>query len=401
MQPEAQIAGLERERAALDAECARLQIELRARDRALAAATSAIEALDDGFILYDADDRIVICNSRMRDFYATCAELMVPGGRFEDLLREGVQRGQYAGTPDEAWIRQRIVLHRQPGPPFEHQLADGRWIRVAESATADGGIASFRADITELKRAQVKAEAASRAKSEFLANVSHEIRTPLNGILGMAELLLDRPLGSKQREYIGLIEASGQALLAILNDILDLSMIEADKLELASAPFSLQELVSQIVRIETVRARATGVHLAARVDPGLADRWHGDAIRLRQVLVNLVGNALKFTERGTVEIRVEATPQPARPGLRFSVRDTGIGIAPDQVPRIFEAFTQADASISRKFGGTGLGLAICRRLVWLMGGDIGVASELGAGSEFWFSVTLSAEREPLALAQHS
>ncbi|HUN91816.1 MAG TPA: ATP-binding protein [Burkholderiaceae bacterium] len=367
---------------------------------------TAINSLSDAFVLYDAEDRLVICNERYRDLYALTADFLVPGVRFEDALREGVRRGQYPeaiGREDE-WVAERMRQHLDPQGTIEQKLPDGRWLRIAEAPTADGGIVGFRADITPLKEAQARAEEANRAKSEFLANMSHEIRTPLNGILGMAGLLHDAGLGAQEREYVELIQASGQALLEIINDILDLSKIEVNRLEILPAPFSLRQLVSQIARIESVRAQNKGIALETEVDPTLPDHYLGDALRLRQIIVNLVGNALKFTETGSVRILVgrgsaaaSGTPAASEASgatLRFAVRDTGIGIPPGQRSRIFEAFTQADASITRKFGGTGLGLAICTRLVHLMGGTIGVESELGHGSEFWFQLGLQQASPP-------
>ncbi len=325
----------------------------------------------------------------------------------EDAASFRASVAAFKGT-DRPWQWEGRVRHRASG--------DVRWIagaarpqRQADGVEVWDGVMT---DVTAIKAAEAAAaaaaaaaEAASRAKSDFLANMSHEIRTPLNGVVGMVELLQGTHLSAQQARYAEVIRTSSDALLSLINNILDFSKIEAGKVELEDVDFDLNQTVEEVATLLARKAAAKGVDVVCDVDAAVPMRVRGDGERLRQVLTNLVNNAIKFTAAGEVVIRVspgDGAAGPADDGvaLRFDVSDTGIGIPPDRLDRLFKSFSQVDASTTRRYGGTGLGLAISKQVVELMGGTIGVRSEAGRGSTFWFTVRLRRPAEA-AVASHS
>ena len=350
-------------------------------------------------------------------------EVIMANMRWSEL--SGFRRGEIVTLAD--WIDQvrpvggHEYALQSLGPPFPpqtpfkevelavHAIDGERRVWMVRSRPLDNSLAghnmiiSMAMDITELKeteaslvQAKREAEEASQAKSEFLATMSHEIRTPMNAIIGMAEVLGETKLTSSQREYVAVFRRAGDNLLELINDILDLSKVEAGRLELDQVRFSLSELLRRISDIMLVRARDKGLNLTFNIDDGTPDWFVGDPKRLRQIIINLVGNAVKFTHEGGVAVRVrrDGSPIEKHCSLLFAVKDTGIGIAKEKVDAVFESFTQADTSTTREFGGTGLGLAISQRLVHLMGGNIVVESAIGKGSTFLFSAQLQEVAPP-------
>jgi PAS domain S-box-containing protein len=394
---------------------AELEEEVRERNKTNTTLQAVLNAFPDLFFRLDADGTILAYNaSRASDLYVPPEEFL--GRRVQDALSPEVGRLFHDAIEE---------VHRTSGLvsiEYALTLADGeRYFEARLLPLLERQVKVIVRDITPRKRAEAElqqakdaAVAANRAKSEFLANMSHEIRTPMNGILGMTELALDTDLSPRQREYMSTVKQSAESLLTIINDILDFSKIEAGRLDLDPQPFGLREILGEMLKPLALRAFKKGLRLAHHVQPELPELLVGDPGRLRQVVINLVGNAIKFTHQGEVIVRVQSAEcrvqnerQQAEAGvsesssstlhsalctLHFAVSDTGIGIPTDKLDAIFAPFVQADGSMARRFGGTGLGLSISSRLVEMMGGRIRVESEHGRGSTFHFTVRMGLQR---------
>ncbi len=382
------------ERRARDGDLVCLAVDITEQMRIWA----AIDVLPDGFVLFDREERLLACNQRYREMFPDSADMMLPGTSFEDLLRNGLRNSHVpeAVGREEDWLADRLQHFRAADTIAENTLASGQVILESDHVTPDGGRVGLRTDITAIREQQAQleaarkaAEAANRAKSAFLANMSHEIRTPMNGVVGMAELLCDTSLSEEQRLFAETIRSSGEALLVIINDILDYSKIEAERLTLRPEPFDLERTIHEVTMLLQPRAREKGIDLMIDFDMFLPTRFVGDPGRLRQVLTNLIGNAVKFTEKGHVLTRVVGIDdEDGNQTLHVTVEDTGIGIAPEYLDHIFGEFNQVEDERNRKFEGTGLGLAITQRLIEHMGGAVWVDSDFGEGSSFGFRVTL-------------
>jgi signal transduction histidine kinase/CheY-like chemotaxis protein/HPt (histidine-containing phosphotransfer) domain-containing protein len=314
---------------------------------------------------------------------------------FESIIRFNALRGEY-GDGDRETIIHNIVERARTAQAhrFQRQRGDGRTLEVRGAPMPDGGFVTTYSDITELTRATEAAQEASRSKSQFVANMSHEIRTPMNAILGMLKLLHSTDLSSRQLDYTAKAEGAAKSLLGLLNDVLDFSKMEAGKMELDPQPFRVDRLMRDLSVILSANVGNKPVEVLFDVDASLPAVLVGDAMRLQQVLINLAGNAIKFTSQGEVVVKLKVLSQTAnQTTVDISVRDSGIGIAPENQKHIFDGFSQAEASTTRRFGGTGLGLSICRRLVELMGGRLQLDSVLNRGSTFSFTLTLESASE--------
>ena len=368
----------------------------------------AIDVLPEGIVFLDGEGRYVLWNRRYAEIYHRSADLFEPGRRLEDTLRIGVARGDYPDAVgcEEAWIAERLALMQNPGQRHEQRIADGRWLMIEERATSDGGIIGLRVDITEMKeQAQAlrlalgRAEAANRAKSDFLANMSHEIRTPLNGVLGLAEALQRGSLDENQREIVSTIIGSAGVLNELLGDLLTFSSLDSGKVELDTAPVRLAGVLSAVADQHRPAAEAKGLVLITDVAPGAGGEVMGDAARLKQMVSQLLSNAVKFTSEGRVTLRLGVEGSGQRMRQVIEVADTGIGFDPDQADRLFCKFEQGDGSFTRRFGGAGLGLAICRQLAELMGGTIRATGRPGRGATFTVELPLEPIEAPKAEAE--
>uniref|UniRef100_Q07SC8 Sensory/regulatory protein RpfC n=1 Tax=Rhodopseudomonas palustris (strain BisA53) TaxID=316055 RepID=Q07SC8_RHOP5 len=407
--------------------------DITERKRAEAAAEAsrhllvdAIESMSQGFVLYDKHDRFVLANSHFKEMFPELADRMKPGMRYEDVLcavhQSDLVDAPKAGASFDEWLARTTAWHRAANRPIERRYDNGRWIRLVDHRTSDGGIAGLRTDITDFKTieaaleqkvadlelarnnlesqkqelvaksadlelAKETAEAASRAKSDFLAIMSHEIRTPMSGMVGMIDLLRETPLTAEQKGYAEIAKESVNSLLGVTNDILDFSKLEAGELKAEAIDFDIEHTIGGAISLMKAKAQAKQLDIRTVLTPGLPKWLVGDPSRIRQILLNLINNAIKFTEQGAISVKASYhSLDDDKIELRIEIVDTGIGIPMEVQQRLFNPFVQADTSISRKYGGTGLGLAICKQLALMMGGEIGVRSGPEPGSTFWFTV---------------
>ena len=373
---------------------------------ALAALHSALDRTPTALGFFDRSERLIFWNGA----FGAALEAYGLTPRAGLGFRKIIELGQSGGLPDP--IARAALAHRGEDLPSDtFQSPNGCWYEAHIAPTGDGGFAVVMNDITEHRvlaqsesearrqaeaaaaretQARRQAEAANSAKTEFLANMSHEIRTPLNAVLGMVQVMEREPLGTLQRQRLGVIGASGRALLGTLDAILDVTKIEAGKVEIEPHPFDLEQVVDLAAAAYVALAEEKGVELRLDIEPAASGGWIGDGARLGQVLSNLLSNAVKFTSAGAIRLAVQAQAG----GLRFTVADTGIGIPADKLETVFDKFTQADASTTRRFGGTGLGLAICDEFVRLMGGRLDLTSVEGVGSTFAFELPLARAAAP-------
>lgn len=368
-----------------------IRAENEARD-ARARLVDAISVMDEAFVYFDSSDKLILCNDKYGEYYPKSADLFTPGTTFEEIIREGVKRGEYLipeGVDEEAWIQDRLKSHQHGENVVEQRLANGRWLKIAERRTPEGGTVGFRVDITALKEAQETAEEANEAKSAFLANMSHEIRTPMNAIIGLSRLALRSELPPRAKDHLQKVYDSARSLLVIINDILDFSKMEAGRIELEHVPYRLDDVLQSVATFVGESAEEKDIEVLFSTHPDVPRSLIGDPLRLGQILTNLASNAVKFTSTGEVVVRINIKDRTDNnANFVFSVKDTGIGMTPEQKDKLFQSFSQADSSTTRQFGGTGLGLAISKNLAEMMGGTIDVESVYGEGSVFTVEVPI-------------
>ncbi|WP_018235367.1 response regulator [Ensifer sp. BR816] len=379
----------------------KLEDEAERQRRTIAA---ALEAISDGFVLYDPDDRILVANSKYCEIFPSHKPNELRGKSFREILEQNVARGRVdlEGRSPEEWIEERLRLHQDPAGLVDERRFDDKWVRITKRKIPDGGTVAVYTDITELKRRQVEleraksnAEAASEAKSRFLASMSHELRTPLNAIIGYSEMLIEEARDHNEDELVPDLEkiaSAGRHLLSLINDILDLSKIEANKMEVFLETFGVAELLGDVRATVAPLMAKNGNAFVQDIDGDLGE-MHSDQTKLRQNLFNLLSNAAKFTNGGKVTLSARREARADGDWLVFKVSDTGIGMTPEQQERLFNAFTQADASTTRNYGGTGLGLSITRSFSRMIGGVVNVESEVGKGSVFTMEVPAQCRRE--------
>jgi signal transduction histidine kinase/DNA-binding response OmpR family regulator/HAMP domain-containing protein len=366
----------------------RFAAEAEAQRKTIAA---AIATISEGFVLYDSEDRIVLFNKQFRDIYPGLADIIKPGTTFGQVLAAVVSRSlvDLGGQSPQDWIAERKARHEHSGGFAEYRYG-GRFVRISERRIQGGGTVAVYSDITELRqqnleleKARELSEVANRTKSQFLANMSHELRTPLNAIIGYSEILQEDAADSEQEQLVPdlkKIEGAGRHLLGLINDILDLSKVEAGKMDVFIEDIDISSLLDEVKSIITPLAAKNGNKLELRLAAHIGS-MRTDRTKVKQCLLNVLSNASKFTQSGKLIIAVERL-EADRPMIQIMIADTGIGMSEEQLSRLFQAFSQADASTTKKFGGTGLGLAITRHFCRLLGGDISVASQVGEGSTF-------------------